>query len=332
MKDIHGKFVISLDFEIIWGVHDQPDIVTNYGKNLLGVQKVIPRLLGVFEKYKIRATFATVGLLFFSNKKELLEFISFRKPVYKNSHLSPYETELEKLGESEETDKYHFASSLIDEIKKYPNQEICTHTFSHYYCLEEGQTLLDFKEDINAAIKIAFDKGVKTNSMVFPRNQYSEKYLQICSQVGIKCVRGTENSWLYTSRNNLDETLLRRAFRFLDSYFNISGHHCYNDEFVISQKPYNIPSSRFLRPYEKKLGFLEKLRFRRIKKSMEFAAKNRLIYHLWWHPHNFGVNQEENFEFLEKILCSYQELNKKYNFTSYGMNDLVQYLEKKYEY
>ena len=87
--------------------------------------------------------------------------------------------------------------------------------------------------------------------------------------------------------------------------------------------PVNIPSSRFLRPYYSKLQFLDWLRLRRIKKSMTHAAKNNLMYHLWWHPHNFGINQLENFSFLEEILVHYRYLNEKYSFTSCTMTELA---------
>ena len=43
---------------------------------------------------------------------------------------------------------------------------------------------------------------------------------------------------------------------------------------------------------------------------MTYAARNNLTYHLWWHPHNFGVHQNENFSFLEEILSHYDKLNK----------------------
>ena len=109
----------------------------------------------------------------------------------------------------------------------------------------------------------------------------------------------------------------------MDSYINISGHNCYSDDYIKKETPVNIPSSRFLRPFSPKLSFLESLRLKRIKASMTFAAKNNLTYHLWWHPHNFGANMEENFKFLEKILQHYKLLNEKYNFQSYTMSSLA---------
>jgi len=76
----NGKFVVSLDFELMWGVRDIKDKKT-YGNNIIGVHKVIPKLLEVFRKYDIKATFSTVGLLFFESKQELLANIPEIKPL-----------------------------------------------------------------------------------------------------------------------------------------------------------------------------------------------------------------------------------------------------------
>ena len=76
----NGKFIISLDFELMWGVRDKKDI-KSYGKNIAGVQLVIPRILELFNKYDTKATFSSVGLLFFDTKKELIQNIPFIKPL-----------------------------------------------------------------------------------------------------------------------------------------------------------------------------------------------------------------------------------------------------------
>jgi Polysaccharide deacetylase len=326
----NGKFVISLDFELMWGVRDKKEI-SNYGDNILGVHKVIPKLLETFRKYEIKVTFSTVGLLFFETKQELIASIPNLKPQYNDSNLSPYNGHFDILADEYEMDKYHFAPKLIKEIQKYPEQEIGTHTFSHYYCLEAGQTSETFKADIESAISIAEKYNIQLTSLVFPRNQFNEDYLKICLELGIFCYRGNEQSWLYKAKNEEDESTFRRAFRLMDAYVNISGHNCYSDHFLKSKMPINIPSSRFLRPFSRKLKFLDGLRLYRIKSGMTYAAKNNLTYHLWWHPHNFGVNQEENFEFLEKILKHYNELNHKYSFTSITMSNLAKILQNNKE-
>jgi len=321
----NGKFVISLDFELLWGVRDKVGI-HQYGQHIKGVHKAVPRMLDLFDKYSIKATFATVGFLFFETKEELLNNLPGKLPNYSEISLSPYTGHFNIVGEDHEADPYHYAPRLIRLIQSYPGQEIGTHTFSHYYCLENGQTIDDFKEDIQNALKVAAKSGIEITSLVFPRNQYNEEYLKVIESLGIICYRGNEHSWIYKALNGDSENLLRRAIRLLDAYINISGHNCYSHEYLKSNYPVNIPSSRFLRPYTKKLKAFEKLRLNRIKSGMAYAAKNNYIYHLWWHPHNFGINQDENFSFLEKILIHYAELNDKYKFESYTMSQLAKSL------
>ncbi|WP_312078041.1 polysaccharide deacetylase family protein [Chryseobacterium sp.] len=320
-----GKFVVSLDFELMWGMRDKENIAT-YGENILGVHHVIPKLLEVFDQYNIKATFSTVGFLFFENKADLLSELPSIKPNYTDVNLSPYNGYFDILDENHIADKYHFAPELIRQIQKYPSQEIGTHTYSHYYCLEPGQTTESFYVDLKKAIDIAKKYNIETTSLVFPRNQFNEEYLKLCADLGIQCYRGNERSWIYKAKNGENENLFRRAIRLIDAYINISGHNCYTDQDLKGKFPLDIPSSRFLRPYISKLNFLEKLRLNRIKKGMTHAAKNNLMFHLWWHPHNFGVNQNKNFNFLEKILQHYSDLNKKYNFQSYKMTEMANLL------
>lgn len=312
-----GTLIISLDFEIYWGIRDVVKL-EDYKQNLLGVQKVIPRLLKMFNEFNINATFATVGFLFFDTKEKLLSHLPEKKPHYSNAHLSPYIDNFRSVGVNEKEDPFHFASNLIEQIKS-AGQEIGCHTFSHYYCLEKGQTTEDFLSDIKAAKKIAAKKDIEMSSFVFPRNQYNNLYLEICNNEGFTSFRGNEKWWLFSSESRGYGTRFRRPFRLLDSYFNLSGHNCYSTPGIKKNDLLDIPSSRFLRPYSKWLKAFENRRLKRIKDSMSYAARHGLMYHLWWHPHNFGNNLEENFSFLEKLLVHYSELNKEYHFESMSM-------------
>lgn len=310
-----GNLIISLDFELMWGVFDKKS-VQNYGQNIIGVHTLIPKLLDLFDQHGIKATFATVGFLFAKNKQELIDFSPFIKPSYTRQELSPYGTYLQSVVA---VDQYHFAINLIQLIHSR-GHEIASHTFSHYYCKEKGQTKAQFEADLKAALAIAKNYDIELKSLVFPRNQVEENYLEILSQLGIESYRGTEKSWLYASRNGDEETPWRRFARLLDSYCNLSGHNTFAIQ--KGQYPVNIPSSRFLRPYNPALAAFENLRIKRIKGSMLHAARQQLNYHLWWHPHNFGVNQEENLNVLSNILGYYNQLHSEYGFANQTMAQL----------
>ncbi|MCU0440914.1 MAG: polysaccharide deacetylase family protein [Bacteroidia bacterium] len=310
-----GNLVISLDFELMWGVFDKKSI-SNYGSNILGVHTLVPKLLKVFEQHGVKATFATVGFLFAKNKTDLFNYLPSIKPLYTNKALTPYGQYLETVNEF---DEYHYALPLIQLIQSY-GHEIASHTFCHYYCKEHGQTKAEFEADLNAAIAIAKQYGIELKSMVFPRNQVNEDYLEILTKLGISSYRGNEKSWLYASRNGDEETIWRRFSRIIDAYINVSGHNAFAID--TSKTPINIPSSRFLRPFNPALGLFENLRINRIKSSMLHAARNQLNYHLWWHPHNFGIYQEQNLHVLSSILSHYKQLQADYGFGNQTMAQL----------
>jgi peptidoglycan/xylan/chitin deacetylase (PgdA/CDA1 family) len=317
-----GLFVLSLDFELLWGVRDKR-MIESYGENIRGVRQVIPGLLRLFSQYGIHATFATVGFLFCRNKQELQNYIPKVIPVYGHKKYSPYENNyLDTIGQSEEDDIYHYAASLINLIQQYPEQEIATHTFSHFYCLE-GASIAAFEADLLAAKRIAATHGVPLHSIVFPRNQYSNEHIEICKKLGIIAYRGNEKSSIYQPRKNEAQNKWIRATRLLDSYINITGHNTHdlrwqNDGIV------NIPASAFLRPYSRKQSLLNPLQLARIKNSLTYAAKNKQVYHLWWHPHNFGVHTSENFALLKQILRHYKHLNETYGFQSKSMKEIAE--------
>ncbi len=317
-----GVFVISLDFELFWGVWDVAS-KEKYGDHITGVKAVIPALLNLFAQYDFKATFATVGILFAKDKEDLQSYIPEIKPAYSSPGYNVYDNEFNSLGYNEADDPYHFGYSLFESIKQ-TNHEIATHTFSHYFCLEEGQTMQEFEADIKASIKIATANNISLSSIVFPRNQINTAYLKVLVDNGIRVYRGNPVSWIYKPRMFSAEVPFIRLCRLLDTYFPVSG----NNTFPVSRQnglPINIPASRFLKPYNKNLAWLEKLKLKRIMNEMTYAAKNNELYHLWWHPHNFGVNIKENIANLTVLLNHYQHLKKQYGFTNLTMKEAASF-------
>lgn len=314
-----GALVISLDFELIWGVRDLE--IAGERKNLLPTRVVVPRLLDLFKKYEIHATWATVGFLFFEKRADLLQSLPKSQPKYENTHLSPYITISQELGADEEQDPLHFAPSLIRMITATPHQELGTHTFSHYYCLEDGQTGHDFKADLEAAIQAGRRFGREIESIVFPRNQYSQEILDICASNGIKTFRGNEALWFrMPSKRREHRRLSRRLMRIMDAYFDVSGANSYKTP--SATEPVNVPASRYLRPVSKRLRILEPLRLNRILSSMRKAAQAGEIFHLWWHPEDFVNDVEGNLQFLEKILAEFATLRSRYGMQSLSMAEV----------
>lgn len=305
----NGAFLVSLDFELMWGLLDCVTL-EKYGKNVIAVHTVLPQILHLFEKYEIHATIAHVGFLGFKNKDELLKALPVCTPLYDNPKLSPYRNHFSYLNDANE--KYFFAPELLELIHSTPNVELGTHTYSHYYCTEQGQNLQSFEQDI----KFATEQINGMSSIIFPRNQVSEEYLHILPEYGINTYRGNPSK-LFNKKDGGRQRLLR----FIDTYLNITGYQTYKKESLSKSIPFNIPASRFLRSYNTKLAMFEYFKLKRIKDEMTYAAKHGEMYHIWWHPHNFGDHTFENLNFLEKILKHYQFLSKEYDYRSMTMNE-----------
>ncbi len=320
-----GSFVISLDFELHWGIFDVKS-VDQYQNNLDGTRNAIDAILDLSQEFDIRLTFATVGFLFARSKTELAGSLPGHLPSYADENLSPYRL-LEAIGENEEEDPYHFSLSMIKKIANDKIHEIGTHTFCHYYCQAEGQTLGEFEADIIAAKELAAKRGIEIKSIVFPRNQVIPEYVEVCANHGISSYRGTEKTFVYSPTTNVPN-VINKGLRLLDSYIDVFGPHTfsYNELVSESKNCVNIPSSRFLRPYNSKLSFIEPFKISRITKAMTTAAKHNQLYHLWWHPHNFGSQLDQNLSNLRNIFEHFQKLNYQFGFQSETMTSLQEKL------
>ncbi|MCT8468089.1 polysaccharide deacetylase family protein [Chromohalobacter canadensis] len=310
-------FVISLDFELHWGMSD---VVTTpehpYMRQLLGARRAVPAILDLFRERHIRATWATVGYLFAEDRETLTRFSPVRRPRYSNPARDNYRLE---IGDDEASDPLHYARSLVDLIAQTPGQEVASHTFSHYYCHEEGQTPEDFKADLAAAMAIAEHAGHRPSSLVLPRNQVDEAYLAPMREAGFRCYRGNPQRAGF-SRHQRGATF-RRALRLLDSYVDLTGHHGIKWH-ELKGDPLDIPASMFLRP-RRGVPQLDALRLRRIKNAMRSAARRGEIFHLWWHPHNFGGDTDANLRDLATIIGYFQSLSIEYGMRSMSMGDVL---------
>ena len=315
----NGILVISLDFELLWGVFDKVDWKnkTHYFNN---TRSVIPKILDVFKEYKIGCTWATVGMLFNTNWDEWNTNVPGILPDYENRSLSAFE--FGKNHQTKENEKLCFAPDIIKRIIEYPNQEIGTHTYSHYYCNEPGQNSASFKADLIKAKGMAENFDVRLKSLVFPRNQINEVYLSVCTDLGIKSVRSNPNIWYW--KETQKDTLGQKLFRTGDAYIGLYDKPYEIDAIKEIENLKMQPASRLLRPYSGRKVF-DNLKITRIIKEMEYAARNNLVYHLWWHPHNFGTNPTKSLEELKGILKSFRRLQNKFGFQSMNMNQIGKY-------
>lgn len=315
-----GALVISLDFELIWGVFDHVDI-SNKKEYFDNTLDVIPKIIENFVNNDVRATWASVGMLFNDNWEEWHSNIPKNKPTYTNKKLDPYAYGLanKNLG----LDRFFFAPKIISDLQQAAGQELATHTYSHYYCLEEGQTKIQFEADLDLVVKMGDKFNTPLQSLVFPRNQFNQEYLESCVKRNILTVRSNPKVWYWDTLKT--QTIAHKVFRTGDSYINLGSKSYLKNSIEVNQTS-SQAASRFLRP-QNKYDLLNSLRLNRIKQEIIDAARNGEVYHLWWHPHNFGIDPQGAIKALQSILEVYNHCKNTYGMESKTMleihNDLI---------
>ena len=317
-----GSLVISLDFELIWGVFDHVELqdkITYFNNTL----KAIPEILSIFEKNSIHVTWASVGMLFNENWEQWFSNFPQELPTYENTALNPYE--YGKKHQKSGLDHYFFAPQIIKDIQSIKGQEIGTHTYSHYYCLEKGQNSYQFESDIQKAVEIAKIAGVELKSLVFPRNQFNQGYLDVCYKNNIQTVRTNPTAWYWDT--NKPNSLTTKIVRSSDAYLPL-GKKSYPESDIEAGLVVGQMASRFLRP-QHTLDLLNKARLLRIKNEIRNAAKLGEVYHLWWHPHNFGLDSAGALKALKSIIAEFAYCREKYGMQSQTMQEMGSpYLKK----
>jgi len=312
---MNGIFCISLDFEKYWGIHDVMDFDA-YQEQLKKVDTIVDQLCTTFEQHEVQATWAMVGLLL-EDKQEDLDCIQI---PYEHKNYSPFPLKEELLKRIPLACRSAIAQ--VELLKQLPHQEIASHTYSHFYALENGVTIADFELDCQRMKKAGDALNIDFKSIVFPRNQINPSFLKVAKKYGIESFRGNQESRLWTNSKFTDEKLLKRGQRFLDAYVKMAVTENFSiQDLKSTEGVLNIPANRFFKPIGK-IKALERKKLKQIKAEMSAAAQHNTIYHLWWHPHNFGRHTKEHFEQLNEILNHFNYLKTKYGFQSLNMKGI----------
>lgn len=326
MRNYPGVFCISLDFELHWGCFERMTLTEAEQQYFHNTRKIIPIKLDMFSAFDAHVTWAIVGMMYHKNVTEWKAHLPKQIPTFANPKASAYEW-IKEHGFKGEEDLFHFAPDLIERVKQTKNQEIASHTYAHYFCLEEGQTREQFKEDIELSVMLANKNGSQIHSLVFPRNQFNPEYLSVCKEVGISSVRSSPDIWYWKYATG--STFKEKFFRAGDAYIKMQPiKPVYLKDIVTNtDMPLMLPSTRLYRAWKPKYKIQNYFKLKRILDEMTVAAKTQAYYHLWWHPHNFGWQPHDCLRELEQILEHAKKLERKYGFKSMNMHEITQLLK-----
>ncbi len=309
-----GTLVVSLDFELYWGMHDIWPL-SSYAKNLAGVPRAVASTLALFKEFNVHATWATVGLIGCANEKEAVRFTPRVRPAYLRDAANPF-----RLLDGSVEPRYLFAPHLVQAIGHQEGQELATHTFSHFSCLEPGHSLEAFRADLRASLDVLSNFGPRPKSVVFGRNRFSLEHLAVCAEEGICFFRGSPSSEIYDLGDGRVQQIHRRFGRLFDAHLPLIGFDRLASHPRTSRRLVDIPASRFLRPHSR-CPVLPTLALRRVLGELREAARSERGYHLWWHPHNAGHQLLENMEQLRQILETFSELRAAGQMRSLNMSE-----------
>lgn len=281
MNQNTGTVVVSIDLELSWGNGGKQSYVPLHKNE----RHAIAAFLKLCEQYQISCTWATVGNLFLSSKKEAQER---GIELYGRAH-HVYDTMIvEGCDES-----LWFGEDIIRMLLACAApQEIGCHAFFHTLAHEVGPE--EYVQELTQAMRLAKDKyDISMRSFVHPRNMIG--HLDVLQRVGFQNYRGVTPAThpQLSSRlqrvADIGEALLGRpapvahAKRITDSF-------------------YEIPATYFLgSKLWKRISTPRSSRMRTCTQGVDRAIHEGALLHLWFHPHNIASDTTTWLESIEHI-------------------------------
>ncbi len=263
-----GILTISIDVEILWGVWDLA--AKKSERHCAELERDITRrLLELFQKYQVRATWAIVGRLLDQERG----FDGLRG-----------------------TPDCWFAPDIVEAIRTDAvAHEIGSHSYRHIYF--HASTREQVLDDLRRAEAVHAAHGLPFTSFVFPRNQVG--HLDVLAEVGLRVYRSTDAGILRWAEERAGR--LRPAFNLADKALALPSpvvRPVLHDNGLIE-----LPSSMLLmaRNGMRRLVHPRALA-RKLTDGVRRAARERAMFHLWFHPSNFYGETDEQLAILERGL------------------------------
>jgi hypothetical protein len=317
-----GVFTLSLDFELIWGTLDL------FGPE--GFRRaceferafVIDTLLGLLRDHDVSATWCVLGHLFLGScqREGGIAHPDIVRPRHSWVgqdwfHHDPCRDEA--------SEPIFYGRSLIERIRGCPvPQEIGSHSFAHAIFGDRGCSREAAESDLTACVRAAREMGLALRSFAFPRNRVG--HLDLLPAHGFACYRGPGPRW-YERRSSTGS--LGRLGHLADVLAAIRPP-VVSPRFV-SEGLWNIPGSMIYFPMHGARRYIPmSVRVRRARKGLRAAARQRKVFHLWFHPTNLADEPEQMFAGLREILRLAADLRRQGDLDIEPMDAVATRLER----
>jgi peptidoglycan/xylan/chitin deacetylase (PgdA/CDA1 family) len=273
-----GSLCISIDVELAWGIWDKPS-AAYHARCAAREQTIIDRLVDLFDRHAVAATWAIVGRLLERDASA--------------AALTPY------------GDRIWYAPQLIDRVRAARTpQDIGSHSYAHTYFGEAPREQL--RTDLAAARRVHDAHGLPFTSFVFPRNQVD--HIDLLREAGVKVFRSVDHGWHITVRERLGRAAGRVA-NLIDKLVPVPPATVRPVEHA---GVVELPSSMLLlgrnglRRAVHPAAIIAKARA-----GLHAARRNGGVFHLWFHPSNFYYDTDRQLDTLGEIVRAAAEMRER---------------------
>lgn len=293
MPDRRGVVTISLDTELAWGCFDTVGVETHQPA-YEHTRSVICRLCTLLSGYRIPATWAVVA--------HLLDDCPTGRDPHSNLPDPRFDWINDWYGSlpcrTDVDRNLWFAPDVVEMVQRCdPPQEIGLHGYSHMILGEDVCCPAAADAEIERAISVFREAGLRPESFIFPRNYVG--YRNVLRDHGINVYRAPNAEWV--ERTLLPDPI-KKGGRWLT-------------EATVSTPPVvtpitadgltGVPGSQVFRPYHDGWQYTPAdSQLKRARKGIEQAAATGKIFHLWFHPFNLALEPDRLLNAFEGVLDS----------------------------
>lgn len=169
-----GLVTVSVELELGWGRHDEKEY-SHLSSNREEEDEYLDRFLDLCDTENIPVSFNIVGHLLHDSCS--------------GTHRGPYTDGWwdEDPGSDLADDPLFYAPKMVESIRdREVDHEICTHTYSHIYCDETTEEVLD--HELQRVEEVHSDAGLATPTSIVPPRHNQPSY-QVLRDHGIEVVR-----------------------------------------------------------------------------------------------------------------------------------------------
>jgi peptidoglycan/xylan/chitin deacetylase (PgdA/CDA1 family) len=278
-----GAAVVSIDTELAWG--DAHRGVAPPSREYRAERAVIERILAVFDRYEIPATWAVVGHLLLDRCWRLdgrahPEIIRPDYPWLDGDWFAVDPCATLRAAPT------YYGRDIVEAITaRSVDHEIGCHSFSHL--IAEGCSDAAFASDLEACTRAAAAEGIELRSFVYPRNAID--HIELLGRHGFVCYRGS------TASGSTQPT--GRWARLADRVRPRSVVRPVRHPSGV----WNVPQTYLLAPASRARHLPVRLWVRRPISRLRLAAREGALFHLWFHPYNVTAAPERAMRALEAI-------------------------------